>query len=297
MVKSVLQDLDSAKEYAKKQKEAANAEANFRRRRQFRAALVRRFLLHKFLRNDFSALFRKLTGKDHNFPPSFLAHMVESDDDDDLASEEDENTSQDVENDDENSFRQTRLQIQPRMGSKSKYLKLLPDRDVAASIMRQFDALDGIEKCGVCPGCLVDDCGECASCSMMPRFGGKSTKKQDCAHRRCIEAMSSVLAAGNGNAPIEYADSSDIQSLSDHEPEDIFKSDEEEELQTSNLCFGANDVDSKSDYQSIKVVPRTAAEIVRSYQEQERLRYACDDDDDESSSDGSKEDNYDLDFL
>mmetsp|Transcript_3009 Transcript_3009/g.4333 ORF Transcript_3009/g.4333 Transcript_3009/m.4333 type:complete len:1096 (-) Transcript_3009:18-3305(-) len=297
MVKNVLQDLDSAKQYAKKQKEAVKAETIFRRRRQIRAALVRRFLLHKFLRNDFSAMFRKLTGKNHNFPPSFLAHMVESDEDDDLASEEDESTSQDEEIDDENSFRQARLQIQPRMGRKSKYLKLLPDRDVAASIMRRFDALDGFEKCGICPGCLVDDCGECASCLMMPRFGGKSTKKQDCVHRRCIKAMSSV-AARNGNATIEYADSSDVQSLSDHEPEDIFESDEEDEVvQTSNLCFGANDVDSKSDSKSMKVVPRTAAEIVRSFQEQERLRYACDDDDDDESSDGSKEDNYDLDFL
>ena len=40
-------------------------------------------------------------------------------------------------------------------------------------------------RCGMCAGCVADDCGECSACRDKPKFGGKGTAKQACSRRRC----------------------------------------------------------------------------------------------------------------
>lgn len=301
----LLEDLKSANDYAKAQKDAAKAEAHFCKMRKIRAIHVRRFFLHKWDDGeDFSALFRSLTGEDHNFPPSFLAYILKNGrDDDESGSEEDEDSSEEEENDDQSGVNHCQyprsryahsLQLQPGNRERSDCLKLLPDRNVAASIMARLNALDNVEKCGKCPGCLVDDCGECSSCLEMPRFGGKSATKKDCLHRRCIESLSSALK-GRAIMPTDHADSSDIQSLSDHEAEDMFEADDMDEVQPSNLSSAAG-APAKPGTPPKIVVPRTAAEIARAFRLQERSRSAAYYDDDDSS-DESEEDNYMLDFL
>ena len=40
-------------------------------------------------------------------------------------------------------------------------------------------------RCGVCPGCVRDDCGTCVYCLDKPKFGGANVKRQRCALRGC----------------------------------------------------------------------------------------------------------------
>lgn len=40
-------------------------------------------------------------------------------------------------------------------------------------------------RCGICSGCLRDDCGTCPFCLDKPKFGGPGKKKQRCALRTC----------------------------------------------------------------------------------------------------------------
>ncbi|OXU18829.1 hypothetical protein TSAR_015341 [Trichomalopsis sarcophagae] len=40
-------------------------------------------------------------------------------------------------------------------------------------------------RCGACEACLETDCGQCASCKNMIKFGGTGTSKQACVKRRC----------------------------------------------------------------------------------------------------------------
>ena len=59
-----------------------------------------------------------------------------------------------------------------------------------------FYASRGRKKmCGSCPNCLRDDCGECAMCLDMLKFGGKGVKRQRCLERRCLVVDSPPTAA------------------------------------------------------------------------------------------------------
>ncbi|XP_020560600.1 uncharacterized protein LOC101166383 isoform X2 [Oryzias latipes] len=42
------------------------------------------------------------------------------------------------------------------------------------------------QACGLCTACLRKDCGDCIYCRDMRKFGGPSTKRQKCVHRRCL---------------------------------------------------------------------------------------------------------------
>jgi len=43
--------------------------------------------------------------------------------------------------------------------------------------------------CKRCKGCLATNCGKCANCRDMPRYGGRGTGKQRCIWRRCVAPM------------------------------------------------------------------------------------------------------------
>merc|ERR1712154_377748 len=40
--------------------------------------------------------------------------------------------------------------------------------------------------CKKCQGCVRENCGKCANCRDMPKFGGKGTAKQKCIYRKCV---------------------------------------------------------------------------------------------------------------
>lgn len=40
-------------------------------------------------------------------------------------------------------------------------------------------------RCGTCEACLEIDCGECANCKNMIKYGGPGTSKQACIKRKC----------------------------------------------------------------------------------------------------------------
>ena len=44
--------------------------------------------------------------------------------------------------------------------------------------------------CGVCPGCVREDCGRCSNCRDMVKFGGTGCKKKRCIRRRCTPPVS-----------------------------------------------------------------------------------------------------------
>ena len=44
-------------------------------------------------------------------------------------------------------------------------------------------------RCGVCAGCVREDCGECSQCKDMKKFGGLGKKKQACSARTCTQIM------------------------------------------------------------------------------------------------------------
>ena len=44
-------------------------------------------------------------------------------------------------------------------------------------------------RCGVCAGCVREDCGECSHCRDKKKFGGPGKKKQACSARRCTQIM------------------------------------------------------------------------------------------------------------
>ena len=46
------------------------------------------------------------------------------------------------------------------------------------------DLVSRRKRCGLCTGCTSSDCGSCAFCLDMPKFGGKGARKQ-CLQRRC----------------------------------------------------------------------------------------------------------------
>jgi len=50
-------------------------------------------------------------------------------------------------------------------------------------------------KCGSCPNCLREDCGECAMCLDMRKFGGRGKKRQRCLERWCMKEGSPPVAA------------------------------------------------------------------------------------------------------
>ncbi len=56
-------------------------------------------------------------------------------------------------------------------------------------------------KCGHCPNCLREDCGECTTCLDMVKFGGPGKKRQRCLERWCMEDDSSSAAAGKAKGP------------------------------------------------------------------------------------------------
>ena len=41
--------------------------------------------------------------------------------------------------------------------------------------------------CLKCSGCLKDNCGKCAFCLDMPKFGGAGTRRQKCETRKCVK--------------------------------------------------------------------------------------------------------------
>ena len=44
-----------------------------------------------------------------------------------------------------------------------------------------------LTRCGKCPGCVNEDCGECKNCLDKPKFGGRGIKKQACEQRDCSD--------------------------------------------------------------------------------------------------------------
>lgn len=52
------------------------------------------------------------------------------------------------------------------------------------------------QACGLCTACLRKDCGDCIYCRDMRKFGGPSTKRQKCVHRRCLVVVSFCLSEG-----------------------------------------------------------------------------------------------------
>ena len=55
-------------------------------------------------------------------------------------------------------------------------------------------------KCGTCPNCLKEDCGECSMCLDMIKFGGRGKKRQRCLERWCMKADSPSVAAAAAGA-------------------------------------------------------------------------------------------------
>lgn len=49
------------------------------------------------------------------------------------------------------------------------------------------------QRCGICQGCLREDCGQCRNCKDKVKFGGPGTKKQRCMLRTCTNMVSIVL--------------------------------------------------------------------------------------------------------
>jgi hypothetical protein len=61
-------------------------------------------------------------------------------------------------------------------------------------------------KCGYCPNCRREDCGECAMCLDMVKFGGPGTKRQRCLERLCMQegsppAVGKVKKQAEGSEP------------------------------------------------------------------------------------------------
>ncbi len=56
-------------------------------------------------------------------------------------------------------------------------------------------------KCGHCPNCLREDCGECTSCLDMVKFGGPGKKRQRCLERWCMEDDSQPATVGKLKEP------------------------------------------------------------------------------------------------
>ena len=48
-----------------------------------------------------------------------------------------------------------------------------------------------IISCNKCRACLKENCGKCASCRDMPKFGGKHVLKQKCIYRKCVQPVKS----------------------------------------------------------------------------------------------------------
>eukprot|EP00985_Skeletonema_marinoi_P002003 scaffold814_cov128-Skeletonema_marinoi.AAC.8 len=55
-------------------------------------------------------------------------------------------------------------------------------------------------KCGICTNCLKEDCGECAMCLDMVKFGGRGTKRQRCLERWCMRDGPPLAAADSAAA-------------------------------------------------------------------------------------------------
>ena len=45
-------------------------------------------------------------------------------------------------------------------------------------------------RCGICQGCIREDCGQCRNCKDKVKFGGPGTKKQRCMLRACTNMVS-----------------------------------------------------------------------------------------------------------
>lgn len=42
-------------------------------------------------------------------------------------------------------------------------------------------------RCGVCDGCVREDCGYCKNCVDKPKFGGTGQRKQGCIKKHCTQ--------------------------------------------------------------------------------------------------------------
>jgi len=49
----------------------------------------------------------------------------------------------------------------------------------------EYNVVEKRKRCGICPGCVAFNCGRCAMCLDMPKYGGKGTKRQTCERRVC----------------------------------------------------------------------------------------------------------------
>ena len=48
------------------------------------------------------------------------------------------------------------------------------------------------QRCGMCDGCQMQDCGKCLHCRDMTKFGGPGRKKQACVLRKCSNKSTMV---------------------------------------------------------------------------------------------------------
>lgn len=48
-------------------------------------------------------------------------------------------------------------------------------------------------RCGQCTGCKMEECGSCAYCKDMKKFGGPGKKKKACIRRKCLQGTHCII--------------------------------------------------------------------------------------------------------
>jgi len=67
------------------------------------------------------------------------------------------------------------------------------------------------KRCGVCPGCLAPECGNCRYCLDMKKRGGSGTLRRPCEMRGCVATSSGEVREAVPYVPFFFGDASVLQ--------------------------------------------------------------------------------------